>query len=139
VGPAARTTAPAIFIFPLGCSSPLLIYYFRSQSTEDIDRRMADLKKLSAKNTFSRWARRKTYGLEEADPNAGHGPATLAKVLNTFDLTLLGIGSTLGVGIYVLAGSVALDTAGPAVCISFMVAAIASAFAGQTFFLFSLV
>lgn len=83
------------------------------------------------KKTFQRWARRKTYGLEETDPLAGHGgPATLAKVLNTFDLTLLGVGSTLGVGIYVLAGSVALDTAGPAVCISFMVAAIASAFAG---------
>ena len=86
------------------------------------------------KNTLSRWARRKTYGLEEVDPLAGHGGPTLAKVLNTFDLTLLGVGSTLGVGIYVLAGSVALDTAGPAVCISFMVAAIASAFAGNTKF-----
>lgn len=85
------------------------------------------------KGTFSRWARRKTYGLEEADPLAsghGGGGGELAKVLNTFDLTLLGVGSTLGVGIYVLAGSVALDTAGPAVCISFLVAAIASAFAG---------
>ncbi len=91
------------------------------------------------KNTMSRWARRKTYGLEETDPLASHGggggQATLAKVLNTFDLTLLGVGSTLGVGIYVLAGSVALDTAGPAVCISFMVAAIASAFAGIIKFL----
>ena len=88
---------------------------------------------------LNRLARRKTYGLEEADPLAsghGSGSATLAKVLNTFDLTLLGIGSTLGVGIYVLAGSVALDTAGPAVCISFMVAAIASAFAGKLNFLF---
>lgn len=84
------------------------------------------------KRTLNRLARRKTYGLEEVDPLAGHGgTTTLAKVLNTFDLTLLGIGSTLGVGIYVLAGSVALDTAGPAVCISFMVAAIASAFAGN--------
>lgn len=81
--------------------------------------------------TLNRWSRRKTYGLEETDAMAGHGgPATLAKVLNTFDLTLLGVGSTLGVGIYVLAGSVALDTAGPAVSLSFMVAAIASAFAG---------
>jgi len=80
-----------------------------------------------------RLARRKTYGLGEADPLASHsgGPAQLAKVLNTFDLTLLGVGSTLGVGIYVLAGSVAYDTAGPAVCISFLVAAIASAFAGD--------
>ena len=87
------------------------------------------------KNTMKRLGRRKTYGLEEVDPMASHGgQATLAKVLNTFDLTLLGVGSTLGVGIYVLAGSVALDTAGPAVCLSFMVAAIASAFAGTDIF-----
>lgn len=87
----------------------------------------------ATKRVLKRWARRKTYGLAETDPMASHGggPTQLAKVLNVFDLTLLGVGSTLGVGIYVLAGSVALDTAGPAVCISFLVAAIASAFAGK--------
>lgn len=72
---------------------------------------------------WSALGRKKHHNLDEE--------SKLARVLNLFDLTALGVGSTLGLGVYVLAGSVAYQQAGPAVTISFLLAGIASTFAGK--------
>lgn len=54
----------------------------------------------------------------------------LSKCLTTWDLTSLGIGATLGAGIYVVSGQVAASVAGPAVIISFALAALTSILSG---------
>lgn len=54
----------------------------------------------------------------------------LIRALGPAHLLLLGIGSIIGAGIYVLSGSAAANFAGPAVLLSFAVAALACVFAG---------
>jgi len=54
----------------------------------------------------------------------------LHRSLNAFDLTVLGIGAIIGVGIFVLTGAAAAKYAGPGVILSFVISGIACTFAG---------
>jgi APA family basic amino acid/polyamine antiporter len=61
----------------------------------------------------------------------------LRRTLGAFNLVTLGIGAIIGTGIFVMTGQAAAIYAGPAVVLSFIVAAIASAFAGLCYAEFS--
>jgi basic amino acid/polyamine antiporter, APA family len=79
--------------------------------------------------------RRKPIPAEEAEPEPGterRGDA-LTRSLGLWQLTAIGIGGIIGAGIFSLAGTVANETAGPAVLISFLVAGVASAAAALAY------
>jgi APA family basic amino acid/polyamine antiporter len=61
------------------------------------------------------------------DPQQRQESGELRRCLNAFDLSLLGVGATIGAGIFVLTGIAAATKAGPAVMLSYALAALACA------------
>ncbi|MBE7210982.1 MAG: amino acid permease [Gluconacetobacter diazotrophicus] len=57
----------------------------------------------------------------------------LKRSLGALNLTMLGIGSTIGAGIYVMTGTAAAQYAGPAILLSFLVAGLACVFTALSY------
>ena len=68
------------------------------------------------KNTIRATTRRKVINFDQLDNTE------LNRCLSITELTLLGIGSTIGSGLYVISGQVAREQAGPAVTLSYLIA-----------------
>ncbi|WP_192987667.1 amino acid permease [Carnobacterium mobile] len=62
-----------------------------------------------------------------------HEKITLKKELKTFDLILLGLGAIVGTGIFVITGTAAATTAGPALIVSFVIAAFSCALSAMCY------
>ncbi len=78
------------------------------------------------------WARKSTALLqrEAAEGDDGSDVHAPRRALSALNLVGLGIGGTIGAGIFVLTGHAAAANAGPAVTLSFALGAVACAFAG---------
>jgi len=61
------------------------------------------------------------------------GQSELSRVLKPSELVLLGIGATVGAGIFVVTGVAAADYSGPAVVLAFLVAGIVAIFAAMCY------
>jgi basic amino acid/polyamine antiporter, APA family len=78
------------------------------------------------------WARKSTATLlnEAAEVGVAGGQHPLKRTLSATNLIALGVGGIIGAGIFVLTGHAAAANAGPAVSVSFLLGAVACAFAG---------
>ncbi|HVX38814.1 MAG TPA: amino acid permease [Gemmatimonadaceae bacterium] len=75
------------------------------------------------------WSK-KSISLLQAEAASEGQEVTLKRALGALNLTMLGIGAIIGAGIFVLTGTAAAQTAGPAIVLSFILAGVGCLFAG---------
>ncbi|MFB7111556.1 amino acid permease, partial [Streptomyces sp. NPDC056291] len=71
----------------------------------------------------------RTKNVEQSIRDTEEPEHALRKSLSALDLTVFGVGVIIGTGIFVLTGTAARNTAGPAVSLSFVVAGVVCALA----------
>lgn len=72
---------------------------------------------------------RQCFAVRPVDAADQSGAKRLKQVLTAWSLTAIGLGATIGTGIFVLTGTVAANQAGPAVTLSLLIAAFGSGLA----------
>ncbi len=75
----------------------------------------------------------RTKSVERSIADTEEPEFRLKKSLSAFDLTVFGVGVVIGAGIFTLTGRVAHEVAGPAIVVSFVVAAIACGLAAMCY------
>jgi APA family basic amino acid/polyamine antiporter len=72
---------------------------------------------------------RQFFAVRPVNPGERTGAERLRQVLGVWSLTAIGLGATIGTGVFVLTGTVAAQQSGPAVTLSFLIAAFGSGLA----------
>src|ERR1700761_6357619 len=72
---------------------------------------------------------RQFFAVRPVPPGERPGAKRLNQVLGVWSLTAIGLGATIGTGVFVLTGTVAAQQSGPAVTLSFLIAAFGSGLA----------
>ncbi len=72
----------------------------------------------------------RTKSIEQSIEDTDHPDHKLRKDLGPLDLIVFGVGVIIGAGIFVLTGTVAASNSGPALALSFLIAAVACGLAG---------
>ncbi len=89
------------------------------------------MKNVSRKKTVADIQKEMLSGVSDGHGSAAPSPSgQILRVLGWMDLTAFGISSTVGAGVYVIVGVAAANSAGPALILSFLVAAVACLFSG---------
>ncbi|XP_013714245.2 cationic amino acid transporter 4, vacuolar [Brassica napus] len=101
----------------------LTFVFWKFKSFADMNENGGSSKKCSW--GFNSLVRRKQ--VDSAHLKNDHGHHQLAKKLTAFDLVAIGVGTTIGAGVYILVGTVAREHTGPALAVSFFIAGVAAA------------